>query len=298
MTVRSGQTIALVGGNGSGKTPLAEVIASAFDSCHNPRGQVVSVGKATDAGVAMKIAVAGGTGVAGRQVVEVLRARGHEPVVLARGEGVDLVSGAGLDRALAGAEAVIDASNVTTNRRSVAVGFFEKATRNLLAAATRAGVRHLVTPSIVGVDRVRLPYYAGKLRQEELIRSGPVPWTVMRATQFHEFVGQALNGVPGPIAMVPTARVQPLAVREVAEALVGLALEPPAGMAPEFAGPRVESLVDLARRLIAAGAARRRPVVPLYLPGAIRKGGLLPAGPGPRGTQTFDNWLEERAATG
>ncbi|MFE0625776.1 SDR family oxidoreductase [Streptomyces sp. NPDC058864] len=243
----------------------------------------------------MKIAVAGGTGVAGRFVVEAVRARGHEPVVLSRGQGVDLVSGSGLEAALTGAEVVIDVSNVTTNRKSVAVGFFEKAGLNLAAAAERAGVGHLVTPSIVGVDRVGHPYYTGKLRQEEIIRAGAVPWTVMRATQFHEFVGQALSGVPGPIALVPTAPVQPVAVREVAEALVGLALERPRGMAPEFAGPQVESLVDLARRLVAAGGARRRPVAPLYFPGAMRKGGLLPTGPGPRGTLTFADWLEEQS---
>ncbi|MGD1222023.1 MULTISPECIES: SDR family oxidoreductase [Streptomyces] len=243
----------------------------------------------------MKIAVAGGTGVAGRAVVEVLRAGGHAPVVLSRGHGVDLVSGSGLDAALSGVEAVIDASNVTTNRKSVAVGFFDKAGRNLVGAAERAGVRHLVTPSIVGVDRVGHPYYTGKLRQEEIIQGGVVPWTIMRATQFYEFVGQALSGVPGPIALVPTAVVQPIAVREVAEALVDLALGQPRGMAPELAGPQVESLVDLARRLIAAGGARRRPVVPLYLPGAMRKGGLLPTGPGPRGTQTFADWLKEES---
>ncbi|MEU1618197.1 NAD(P)H-binding protein [Streptomyces sp. NPDC005722] len=243
----------------------------------------------------MKIAVAGGTGVAGRFVVEEVRARGHEPVVLSRGEGVDLLSGSGLDAALTGAEVVIDVSNVTTNRKSVAVGFFDKAGRNLAAAAGRAGVRHLVTPSIVGVDRVGHPYYTGKMRQEEIIRGGAVPWTIMRATQFHEFVGQALEGVPGPLALVPTAPVQPVAVREVAEALVGLALEAPQGMAPEFAGPQVESLVDLARSLIAAGGARRRPVAPLYFPGAMRKGGLLPSGPGPRGTVTFADWLKEQS---
>ncbi|GAA5017066.1 SDR family oxidoreductase [Streptomyces siamensis] len=243
----------------------------------------------------MKIAVAGGTGVAGRAVVEELRARGHVPVVLSRGHGVDLVSGSGLYAALTGVEAVIDVSNVTTNRKSVAVGFFDKAGRNLLGAAERAGVRHLVTPSIVGVDRVGHPYYTGKLRQEEIIQGGVVPWTILRATQFYEFVGQALSGVPGPIALVPTAVVQPIAVREVAEALVDLALGSPRGMAPELAGPQVESLVDLARRLIAAGGARRRPVVPLYLPGAMRKGGLLPTGPGPRGTQTFADWLKEES---
>ncbi|GGJ24295.1 SDR family oxidoreductase [Streptomyces brasiliensis] len=239
----------------------------------------------------MKIAVAGGTGLAGRRVVETLRARGHAPVVLSRGHGVDLLTGSGLDAALAGAEAVIDVSNVITTRKSVSVDFFDKAGRNLVGAAERAGARHLVTLSIVGIDRVKNPYYAGKLRQEEIVRGGAVPWTVLRATQFHEFAGQVLGGVPGPIAVVPAGRVQPIAVREVSEALADLALEPPRAMAPELAGPRVESLVDMARRVVAAGGARRRPVLPLYLPGGMSSGGLLPTGPGPRGTQTFTDWL-------
>ncbi|GAA4585558.1 NAD(P)H-binding protein [Planotetraspora phitsanulokensis] len=242
----------------------------------------------------MKIAVAGGTGVVGRFVVEALRARGHAPVVLSRGQGVDLMSGSGLEAALAGAEAVIDVSNKITNRKSVSVDFFDKAGRHLVGAAERAGVRHLVTPSIVGVDRVKSPYYAGKLRQEEIVRDGAVPWTILRVTQFYEFAGQLLSGVPGPIAVVPTGRVQPIAAREVAEALADLAVGSPQAMAPELAGPQVESLVDMARRLIAAGGARRRPVLPLYFPGGMSNGGLLPTGPGPRGTQTFADWLREK----
>ena len=238
----------------------------------------------------MRIAVAGGTGLTGRHVVEALRERGHDPVVLARSAGVDLRDGTGLDAALTGVEAVVDVSNVATQRRSVAVAFFDHAGRNLIAAAERAGVRHLVSLSIVGVDRVRSPYYAGKLRQEEIVRGGPVPWTVLRATQFHEFAGQVLATVPGPVALVPAMTVQPVAVREVAAALAGLVTGPPRQMAPELAGPAVESLVDMARRLIAAGGARRRPVLPLRLPG-MGGPGLLPAGPGPRGTQTFTEWL-------
>ncbi|MGW2554656.1 SDR family oxidoreductase [Streptomyces sp. NPDC001635] len=242
----------------------------------------------------MKIAVAGGTGVTGRLVVEVLQARGHAPVVLSRGAGVDLLSGSGVDAALAGAEAVIDVSNVMTMRKSVSVGFFDTAGRHLVEAAERAGVRHLVTLSIVGVDRVKNAYYAGKLRQEEIVRGGAVPWTVLRTTQFHEFAGQMLNSVPGPIATVPTGRVQPIAVREVAEALADIAPRAPQAMAPELAGPQTESLVDMARRLIAAGGARRRPVLPLYFPGGMSSGGLLPTGTGPRGTQTFADWLSEK----
>ncbi|MEV8508066.1 NmrA family NAD(P)-binding protein [Actinoplanes sp. NPDC051475] len=239
----------------------------------------------------MKIAIAGGTGLTGRHVAEVLTGAGHEVVVLARSRGVDLLTGAGLDAALSGVEATIDVSNVTTVKREVAVGFFEEAGRNLVGAAARAGVRHHVVLSIVGIDRVGTGYYQGKLRQEEVVRDGGVPWSVLRATQFHEFAGQLLERVPGPVAVVPAMKVQPITVREVAEALVALAVGEPRGMAGDLAGPRVESLADMARRLVAAGGARRRPVVPLWLPGAMGRGGLLPTGPGPRGVETFDEWL-------
>ena len=246
----------------------------------------------------MKVAIAGGTGLTGRHVGEVLGAAGHEVVVLARGRGVDLLTGAGLDAALEGVEVTVDVSNVTTMKREVAVGFFERAGRNLVAAAGRAGVRHHVALSIVGIDRVRTGYYQGKLRQEEIVRGGGVPWSVLRATQFHEFAGQLLERLPGPVAFVPRMTVQPIAVREVAEALVALAVGEPQGMAGDLAGPRVESLVDMARRVVAAGRARRRPVLPLWVPGPMGRGGLLPAGPGPRGVRTFDEWLAEGGAEG
>ncbi|SDT37721.1 SDR family oxidoreductase [Actinoplanes derwentensis] len=239
----------------------------------------------------MRIAVAGGTGLAGRLVVAALEAGGHTAVTLARAAGVDLKTGSGLDAALAGADAVIDASNVNTMNKAAAIAFFDQAGRHLLAAADRAGVQHLITLSIVGVDRVKNPYYAGKLRQEEIVRSGPVPWTILRATQFHDFAGQLLAGVPGPVAVVPSGKIQPVAVREAAAALADIAQDRPQGMAPELAGPRTEALTDMARRLIAAGGARRRPVLPVYLPGGMSSGGLLPTGPGPRGTVTFSDWL-------
>ena len=242
----------------------------------------------------MKIAVAGGTGLTGRHVIELLSAAGHEPVSLARSTGVDLVTGAGLDAALAGVDVTIDVSNVTTMRRAEAVGFFVRAGRELLGAAARAGVRHHVALSIVGIDRVSNGYYQGKLRQEAIVRDGAVPWTVLRATQFHEFAEQILDRMPGPLAVVPRLTVQPVAVREVAEALVAIAAGEPQKAAPDLAGPRVESLTDMVRRLVRTGTVRRRPVVPLWLPGTMAHGGLLPTGPGPRGTQTFEQWLAGR----
>jgi uncharacterized protein YbjT (DUF2867 family) len=247
----------------------------------------------------MRVAVAGGTGVVGSYVVEALKASGHDAVVLSRGRGVDVVTGAGLANALTGVEAVIDVSNQSTTSRKKAVAFFDAATTNLLDAGLRSGVRHHVALSIVGIDRVGLGYYAGKLRQEELIHASPLPASVLRVTQFHEFAGQVLQQVPGPVALIPRARVQPIAAREVAAALVALALGSPVGTAPELAGPQEESLADMARRLLRARGSRK-PVLQVRLPvagaGAMAAGGLLPSGPGPRGVQTYEEWLAEHSS--
>ena len=131
----------------------------------------------------MKIAVAGGTGLTGRHVIEVLSATGHEPVVLARSTDVDLVTGAGLDAALAGADVTIDVSNVTTLKRAEAVGFFERAGRQLLGAAARAGVRHHVALSIVGSERMPgSGYMRAKVAQEAEIEAGAIPYTCLLYT--------------------------------------------------------------------------------------------------------------------
>lgn len=241
----------------------------------------------------MRVAVAGGTGLVGRQVVTLLEQAGHQAVPLARSRGIDLTTGTGLDTALAGAEVIVDVSNVTTLSKKRSVRFFTEATSRLLEAGTRAGVRHHVALSIVGIDRVGLGYYAGKLRQEELIRAANLPWTVLRATQFHEFAEQLLARSPGPLVLVPRMRVQPVAAREVAARLVELALGPAAGMAPELAGPEVHELTGLVRQVIRARGGRRL-VIGLRLPGAgaAANGGLLPSGSDyTRGSQTFEEWL-------
>jgi uncharacterized protein YbjT (DUF2867 family) len=242
----------------------------------------------------MKIAVAGGTGCVGSHVAEALWDGGDEPVVLSRSSGIDITTGAGLDEALRGLTAVIDVSNVSTLSRTASIRFFELGTRQLLAAGERAGVAHHVALSIVGIDRVDSGYYAGKRRQEELVLSGQLPASVLRATQFHEFAGQILDRGHGPVAMVPRMRTQPVAAREVAHALVALARSTPVGLAPELAGPEALELTDLARRLLEARGSHRV-VVPIRVPGkagaAMASGALLPTGPGPRGVQTFDEWL-------
>ncbi len=244
----------------------------------------------------MRVAVAGGTGLVGRHVVAALTGAGHDPVVLTRSRGVDLTSGAGLAESLHGVDAVVDVSNVITASRRVSVAFFTSSTRTLLAAGRRAGVAHHVALSIVGVDRVRVGYYAGKVAQEELVLAGPVPATVLRATQFHEFTGRVLARVRGPLAVVPRMRIQPVAAREVADALAELAVSESAGRRVDLAGPAERELVELARRLLQARRARRR-VLAVRLPGAAGRGmaggALLPAGPGPRGRQSFEEWLAD-----
>ncbi|GGO73391.1 3-beta hydroxysteroid dehydrogenase [Nocardioides deserti] len=249
----------------------------------------------------MRVAVAGGTGLVGSHVVGGLSKRGHVPVVLARARGVDLLTGTGLAEALEGVEAVIDVSNIVTTGRRASVGFFETATTNLLARARDAGVRHHVVLSIVGVDRVRFGYYEGKLRQERLALDGAVPATVLRATQFHEFAGQLLDRVPGPVAFLPRQLIRPVAAAEVAAELVTTALAEPRGLADELAGPEKHQLVDLARK-VSARHGRRRPIIGVRLPGeggrAMATGGLLPGTGARYGTQTFDEWLADERLGG
>ncbi|MEV8435954.1 NAD(P)H-binding protein [Actinosynnema sp. NPDC051121] len=185
----------------------------------------------------MRIAVVGGTGAAGRRVVEEVTRTGHEPVVLSRATGVDLLSGAGLDAAPAGAEAVVDVSNPPDWRRPDGLErFFTEGTWHLLEASARTGARHLVVLSIVGSDVVDPDYYAGKRRQEALVAAGPVPWTVLRATQFFEFAAQVLAGATGPVALVPPMLSQPVSTADVAARLVESAVGAPHGLADPAAG--------------------------------------------------------------
>jgi uncharacterized protein YbjT (DUF2867 family) len=242
--------------------------------------------------------VAGATGAVGVHAVRALSARGVDVVPMTRGTGVDLLTGRGLDAALAGLDAVVDLSSVTTLRTRPAVNFFTRATANLLRAEQAAGIRHHVLLSIVGIDGLRSGYYAGKLAQEESVVAGPTPWSILRATQFHEFGDQLRSrGRVGPVIVVPRMTVQPVAAAEVADALADIVLGGPSGRAADLAGPRVEQLDDMVRRCEQA-AGGRTPVLGVVLPGRywreVRSGALLP-GPGSRrGTVPFDEWLKTR----
>ena len=241
----------------------------------------------------MRIAVAGGTGWAGTSVVRALREKGADVVILARSTGVDLTTGQGVAARLEGVDALVDVTNIKTQRRRAATAFFEATTSTLLEAEKAAGVPHHLVLSIVGCDRVDLGYYRAKRRQEELVLAGPVPATVLRATQFHEFAAQMLAS-RGPLVLAPKMLCQPVALDEVAEHLSVLAMGDPHGRAVDMAGPRTERMDQMVVRL---GRQRgdRRPKVRVGMPGKvgrqIKDGGLLPVDGALIDEVTFDEWL-------
>ena len=252
-----------------------------------------------------KIAVAGATGRVGRHVVEVLKAGGHDVVAMSRSGGVDVVTGNGLAEALAGVECVIDAASGPSPDQEAATEFFTAAARNLQEAGERAGVRRMVVVSIIGCDRFTAGYMAAKVAHERAMLSGPIPVRVLRAAQFHEFVGQLVEwGRQGEVSYVPKMRTQLVAAKTVAQALADLATGPESAPAPgstgtpipEIAGPREENLVDMAILLAARRGDQVRiegvsdPADPdrdLYETGALL--------PGPDATldgPTFEEWLD------
>jgi uncharacterized protein YbjT (DUF2867 family) len=243
-----------------------------------------------------KIAVAGATGRVGHHVVDILEARGHEVVAMARSTGVDLITGAGLADALEGVECIVDAATGPSPDEKEATEFFTTAARNLHEAAVGAGVQRLVVVSIVGIDRFDAGYNAAKLAQERATLDGPIPARILRATQFHEFVGELVNwGRHGDVTYVPKMRTQLVAARTVAEALADLVMEPAPGPILEIAGPREESMVDAARLLMA------RRGEPVRIEGVTwderyEAGAALPGPDATLAGPTFEEWLARDGA--
>jgi uncharacterized protein YbjT (DUF2867 family) len=234
----------------------------------------------------MNIAIVGGTGTVGREAARVLDERGHAVRVLSRHAPeyrVDLSTGEGLTAALEGVEVVLDASN--GSRKVLLEG-----TQRLLQAERAAGVRHHVLVSIVGIDRVGGPYYKLKLAQEQAVSEGGVPWTILRATQFHTLVAQFFTK-SAKLGVVPSvsAPLQPVDPAEVGRALADTAESEPSLGITQFAGPEVLSVRELARRWRAATGSH---AVPLRLPAtrSLRSGALTNPGAW-RGRVTFDAWL-------
>jgi len=243
----------------------------------------------------MRVAVAGATGNIGTLTVATLEAGGHDVVRISRSLGIDLSTGAGLDAALTGVEAVIDVTNCTASDPAETVAYFGTMTRNLLAAEQRAGVRHHVLLSIVGVDRVEgNAHYAGKREQERLVAAGPVPWTVVPTTQFHDFAAMVTSWTERDgVATVAPLLVQPIAPEDVAAVLAEIAVGQPQGRYVDVAGPEPQDLVDMARRTHQA-RGREVKLVPTWstMFGPEMAGNALLPGEGARiATTTFDEWL-------
>lgn len=210
----------------------------------------------------MKLTVIGGTGLIGSQVVRKLAAAGHEAVPAALSTGVDLLTGAGLDKALEGAEVVVNVANSPTFDEA-SLDFFRTSMTNLLAAGERAGVRHQVVLSIVGVDQVpQLDYYRAKTLQEELLQQGPTPYSIVRATQFFEFVDAIMSWTSNDTTVrLPATRIQPMAAADVVDAVVDVATGAPLNGIRNVAGPDVFTLDDLGRITLAAQGDDRTVVI-------------------------------------
>jgi uncharacterized protein YbjT (DUF2867 family) len=243
----------------------------------------------------MRIAVAGATGRIGQLTVAALDKAGQQTVPLSRATGVDAYTGSGLADALRGADALIDVINNPSQDKAEIVDFFGTTTANLLAAEERAGVRHHVLLSIVGLDHdQRVPHYAGKREQERLVAGGPVPWSIVRATQFHDFAAMVAGWAErdGSATIAPLL-VQPIAQADVAAALADVATSTPLGRRLDIAGPETQDLVDMARRTFAARGQDIR-LVPTWRGafGPDMAGEVLLPGEGAKlGPTTFDAWL-------
>ncbi|MBO9524292.1 MAG: NAD(P)H-binding protein [Nocardioidaceae bacterium] len=247
----------------------------------------------------MRIAVVGATGQVGAPAAEALERAGHEVVRVSRSAGVDIETGAGLAEALAGVDAVIDASNTPAQDEAEVVAFFGSATRNLLAAEQQAGVGHHVLLSIVGIDKDQdVPHYAGKREQERLVTAGPVPWSVVRATQFHELAARVASWSEADgVARIAPLLVQPVHPAEVGQVLAEVAAGAPLNALLDVAGPQTEDFVDMARRTYAA-RGQEITLVPTWQ-GAFdtsMAGEVLLPGPDARiMTGTFEDWLASGA---
>jgi uncharacterized protein YbjT (DUF2867 family) len=248
----------------------------------------------------MKIVVIGGTGLIGSKLVEKLRRAGHDPLAASPDTGVNALTGEGLAEALEGAQVVVDVANAPAWDDAAVLDFFKTSSRNLLAAETTAGVGHHVTLSVVGTDR--LPdsgYFRAKAAQEDLVKSGPVPYTILRATQFFEFIGRiADSGTDGDTVRLSPALVQPEAADDVASTLADVALGAPLNDTVELAGPEAFRLDELARRLLSAKDDPRQVTADVharYFGVELDDQSLIPGDDARIAPTRFEDWLNQSA---
>ncbi|ULE32807.1 SDR family oxidoreductase [Mycobacterium sp. IDR2000157661] len=243
----------------------------------------------------MRIAVAGATGNIGARTAGALERNGHDVVRISRSLGVDLTTGDGLDEALTAVDAVVDAISAPPSDRDATAEYFGTTTRNLLAAEQRAGVRHHVLLSIVGIHAIEgNPHYSGKREQERLVSEGRVPWTIVPATQFHDFAATVTSWTEQDgVATIAPLLVQPIAPDDIAEVLAEVAVGEPQGRHVDVAGPETEDLVDMARRTLQVKGLDIK-LVPTWAGvfGVTMAGNVLLPGANARITPTtFEAWL-------
>ena len=250
--------------------------------------------------IVRKVVVIGGSGLIGKKVVLNLRQHGHEVLAASPSSGVNTVTGEGLAQALASAQVVVDVSNAPNWEDNAVLAFFETSGRNLLAAEADAGVGHHVALSVVGTDRLLARgYFRAKLAQEKRIKASPIPYTIVRATQFFEFVGAiARLATEGQTVRLPPVLMQPIAADDVAAVMADVALAEPLNGTVELAGPEQIRQDDLVRQFLnATGDARTVITDPqaLYYGIAVNDRSLTP-GDNPRlGSTRFEDWLSHNA---
>lgn len=256
---------------------------------------------ASDMEAIMKIVVIGGSGLIGSKVVARLRQRGHEALAASPSTGVNTVTGEGLKDAFAGAQVVIDVANSPSFETAAALAFFEASGRNVLAAEKAAGVKHHVALSVVGTERLlEFGYFGAKLAQENLIKTSGQPYTIVRATQFFEFVGGiAQEATHGATIRVSSARIQPMAADDVAAAVVDAALAAPVNGMIEIAGPESFPMDQLIRTYLAAKNDRKDVITDpaaRYFGIRLDDRSLTPDAGARIGAITFAEWLRRQPA--
>lgn len=248
----------------------------------------------------MKIVVFGGSGLIGSSIVDRLRDHGHETVAASPRTGVNAITGQGLAEALAGAQVVVDVTNSPSFEDRAVLEFFETSTRNLLAAEASAGIQHHLALSIVGSDR--LPdngYFRAKVAQENLIKASTIPYTLLRATQFFEFIEGIINSsVHGGIIRLSPALIQPVAADDVSAALADLAVGAPANGTVEVAGADRFPLDELARKFLAARDDKREVIADVharYFGSELNDRSLVAGDNAHIGPTRFDSWISRSA---
>jgi len=244
----------------------------------------------------MKIVVIGGSGLIGANIVGRLRLDGHEVVAASPRTGVDTVTAAGLAQALAGAQVVVDVANSPSFEDRAALEFFETSGRNLLAAEVDAGVEHHLALSVVGTDRLpQSGYFRAKVAQETLIKASRIPYTIVRATQFFEFIGSIIDAnIDGEVARLSPALMQPIAADDVSALLADLAVGAPLNGTLEIAGPDCFPIDEIARKFLVAQDDRRQVVADVharYFGSQLSDRSLLPGAHPRLGPTRFHNWL-------